>query len=96
MRFGLFLPQGWRFDLVGIDHVGVSTDHSFDAADFLAEIRDHPDSFDDSYTRWGPIQWMAPEVFITLGAHLSRRGWGDSDIAAVLGGNFRRVAAASW
>ncbi|MGV7904136.1 LLM class F420-dependent oxidoreductase, partial [Mycobacterium kansasii] len=19
MRFGLFLPQGWRFDLVGID-----------------------------------------------------------------------------
>lgn len=86
----------YAVDLVGIDHVGVSTDHSFDAADFLAEIRDHPDSFDDSYTRWGPIQWMAPEVFITLGAHLSQRGWGDSDIAAVLGGNFRRVAAASW
>ena len=86
----------YAVDLVGIDHVGVSTDHSFDAADFLAEILDHPDSFDESYTRWGPIQWMAPEVFITLGAHLSRRGWGDSDIAAVLGGNFRRVAAASW
>ena len=86
----------YAVDLIGIDHVGVSTDHSFDAADFLAEILDHPDSFDESYTRWGPIQWMAPEVFITLGAHLSRRGWGDSDIAAVLGGNFRRVAAASW
>ncbi|WP_431816195.1 dipeptidase [Gordonia jacobaea] len=86
----------YAVDLVGIDHVGVSTDHSFDAADFLTEIRDHPDSFDDSYTRWGPIQWMAPEVFITLGAHLSLRGWGDSDIAAVLGGNFRRVAAESW
>ena len=76
----------YAVDLIGIDHVGVSTDHSFDAADFLAEILDHPDSFDESYTRWGPIQWMAPEVFITLGAHLSRRGWGDSDIAAVLGG----------
>lgn len=86
----------YAVDLVGIDHVGVSTDHSFDQDDFLAEIRDHPESFDDSYTRWGPIRWMPPEAFVRLGTHLAERGWSDPDIAAVTGGNFLRVARESW
>lgn len=86
----------YAVELVGIEHVGVSTDHSFDAEDFLAEIRDHPEAFDESYTRWGPIRWMAPEVFVTLGSHLAQRGWSADDIRAVLGGNFRRVAECSW
>ena len=60
--------------------------------------RSHPQSaaFDASYTRWGPIQWMAPETLLTLGAHLERRGWSGKDIAAVLGGNFFRVAQQAW
>ncbi|QTI70275.1 dipeptidase [Gordonia polyisoprenivorans] len=86
----------YAVELVGIEHVGVSTDHSFDAEDFLAEIHDHPEAFDESYTRWGPIRWMAPEVFVTLGSHLAQRGWAAEDITAVLGGNFRRVAECSW
>ncbi len=86
----------YAVELVGVEHVGVSTDHSFDAEDFLAEIRDHPEAFDESYTRWGPIRWMAPEVFITLGCHLTQHGWAAEDITAVLGGNFRRVAECSW
>ncbi|MGV9670242.1 dipeptidase [Gordonia sp. NPDC003504] len=86
----------YAVELVGIDHVGVSTDHSFDAADFLDEIRSHPEAFDESYTRWGPIEWMAPEIFVTLGDHLRARGWADADVIAVLGGNFARVAAVSW
>ncbi|NDK92117.1 membrane dipeptidase [Gordonia desulfuricans] len=86
----------YAVELIGIDHVGVSTDHSFDAADFLDEIRNHPDSFDDSYTRWGDIRWMPPETFIGLDRHLAGRGWSDADITAVLGGNFRRVAEQSW
>lgn len=86
----------YAIDLVGIEHVGVSTDHSFDPADFLAEVAAHPDLFDESYTRWGPIRWMPPETFVGLGAHLAGRGWSDSDIAAVLGANFRRVARATW
>lgn len=86
----------YAVELVGVEHVGVSTDHSFDAEDFLAEIRDHPEAFDESYTWWGPIRWMAPEVFVTLGSHLAQRGWAADDITAVLGGNFRRVAECSW
>lgn len=86
----------YAVELVGIDHVGVSTDHSFDADDFLREIATNPHLFDDSYTRWGPIEWMPPETFITLGTHLSERGWSDGDVTAVLGGNFLRVAKQTW
>lgn len=83
-------------DLVGIDHVGVSTDFAFDYADFLDELARNPHLFDDSYTRWGPIEWMPPETLLTLDDHLSQRGWSATDIHAVLGGNFYRVARNAW
>ena len=86
----------YAVDLVGIDHVGISSDFSFDAADFIDEITRNPGAFDETYTRWGPIQWMAPETLLTLGAHLERRGWSGKDINAVLGGNFFRVAQQAW
>uniref|UniRef100_UPI003D94CF15 dipeptidase n=1 Tax=Gordonia sp. B7-2 TaxID=3420932 RepID=UPI003D94CF15 len=86
----------YAVELLGIEHVGVSTDHSFDQEDFYAEIAANPEAFDESYTRWGPIQWMPPETFVTLGTHLAQRGWSDADIRAVLGGNFLRVARESW
>ena len=86
----------YAVDLVGIDHVGISSDFSFDAADFIDEITRNPGTFDESYTRWGPIQWMAPETLLALGTHLEGRGWRGEDIAAVLGGNFFRVAQQAW
>lgn len=86
----------YAVDLIGVEHVGVSTDFSFDAADFIDELERNPHLFDDSYTRWGPIQWMPPETFLTLGEHLRSRGWSARDINAVLGGNFHRVARTAW
>lgn len=86
----------YAVDLVGIDHVGISTDFSFDYADFVEELERNPHLFDESYTRWGTIQWMEPETLLTLGGHLSRQGWRDTDIQAVLGGNFYRVAEQGW
>ncbi|BBY33759.1 membrane dipeptidase [Mycolicibacter minnesotensis] len=86
----------YAVELVGIEHVGVSTDHSFDHANFNAEMLANPELFDESYTRWGPIQWMAPETWLGLRAHLGARGWSEADVSAVLGGNFRRVAQQVW
>ena len=83
-------------ELVGVEHVGVSTDYSFDQADFLAELAANPGLFDSSYTRWGPIRWMPPETFLALPAALYDRGWSAAEVAAVMHGNFRRVAAATW
>ncbi|MEB3071850.1 dipeptidase [[Mycobacterium] vasticus] len=86
----------YAVDLVGVEHVGVSTDFSFDHTELTDEMAANPQLFDDSYTRWGPIQWMPPETWIGLREHLSARGWAAADVAAVLGGNFRRVARESW
>lgn len=86
----------YAVELVGIEHVGVSSDHSFDFEDFLSEIATSPELFDESYTRWGPIQWMPPETFVRLAGHLDDQGWAPSDIEAVTGGNFLRVARETW
>lgn len=86
----------YAVELVGIDHVGISSDFSFDYADFIDELARNPHMFDSSYTRWGPIQWMAPETLLTIGVHLHQRGWAGKDIQAVLGGNFLRVAKSAW
>lgn len=86
----------YAVDLIGIEHVGISTDFSVDYADFNAELQRNAHLFDDSYTRWGPIQWMPPETMLTLDAHLSSRGWSAADTRAVLGSNFFRVATAVW
>jgi membrane dipeptidase len=86
----------YAVELVGIDHVGISTDFSFDSGELLNELAANPGLFDESYTRWGPIQWMPPETFVGIGQHLSERGWDDGDVAAVMGTNFRRVAEQTW
>jgi membrane dipeptidase len=86
----------YAVELIGIEHVGISSDFSFDHADFLKELVRNPDLFDDSYTRWGPIQWMPPETLLTLGGHLESRGWNAAEIHAVLGANFYRVAQQTW
>jgi len=82
--------------IVGVAHVGVSTDFSFDWRTFRDTVAASPELYDDSYTRWGLMEWMPPETFVGLGSALAARGWTDADTAAVLGGNFRRVAAESW
>lgn len=86
----------YAVELVGIEHVGVSTDFSFDYADFIEELTRNPHLFDEGYTRWGPIRWMPPETFLMLGAYLRQRGWHTDDVEAVLGGNFYRVAQRVW
>ncbi|NNH74854.1 membrane dipeptidase [Nocardia uniformis] len=89
-------------DLVGIDHIGIGSDYSFDGDQFNAEIAASPDSFSEDYTRWGPLQWAPPEDLFgeneipTLDEVLARRGFSEADRAAVLRGNFARVARQVW
>lgn len=86
----------YALELVGPDHVGVSTDYPFDAEDFNKELVDHLELFPDCYTAWGPIDFMTPERFLTLEGALRDRGYGESTILAILGGNFQRVAGTAW
>ncbi|RDI52140.1 dipeptidase [Nocardia mexicana] len=89
-------------DLVGIEHIGIGSDFSFDADQFNAEIAAAPENFSEDYTRWGPLQWTPPEDLLGaaevpgLDAVLARRGFTEADRAAVFGGNFLRVARRVW
>jgi membrane dipeptidase len=83
-------------DLVGPEHVGVSTDYPFDEGDFNAMLEQSPELYPDCYTRWGPIDFMPPEGLLTVEGALRARGYPEDAVAAILGGNFRRVAAQVW
>lgn len=83
-------------DLIGLEHIGVGSDYSFDHEDFNTELALHPEAFSEEYTKYGALQWVPPEDLHTLPAVLTDRGWDDAAVAAVMGGNFRRVADAVW
>ncbi|MEC3919697.1 dipeptidase [Nocardia sp. CDC160] len=89
-------------ELVGIEHIGVGSDFSFDGDEFNAVIAASPQDFSEDYTRFGPLQWTPPEDLLGqsnvpgLDAVLAARGLSESDRAAVFGGNFARVARAVW
>ncbi|MFF5443214.1 dipeptidase [Streptomyces achromogenes] len=86
----------YAVELVGPEHVGVSSDYPFDHDDFNAMLEQSPELFPDSYTRWGPIDFLPPEGLLTVEDALIARGYPDDAVTAILGGNFHRVAAQVW
>jgi membrane dipeptidase len=83
-------------NLVGIEHIGIGTDYSFDHEDFNADVAAYPEAFSEEYTKYGPLQWVPPEDSARLPDVLAGRGWDADAIAAVYGGNFRRIARQVW
>ena len=86
----------YAVNLVGPEHVGVASDFPFEAADFNLEMTSNPELFPESYTRWGPVEFMPPEGLLRVEAALEARGYPPDAVTAILGGNFRRVAAEVW
>lgn len=82
-------------ELLGVEHIGIGSDYSFDHEDFNVELATHPEAFSEEYTRYGQLQWVPPEDTVTLPSVLRARGFSDDDVAAVYGGNFRRLAGAT-
>ncbi|NKX87744.1 dipeptidase [Nocardia coubleae] len=90
-------------DLVGIDHIGIGSDYSFDGDQFNAEIHENPAAFSADYTAWGPLQWTPPEDLLgetpgipSLDDLLTDRGFTPTERAALFSGNFTRVATQVW
>jgi membrane dipeptidase len=86
----------YAIDLVGVEHVGLGSDYCFDGEDFAAEAAANPDLFPAAYTKWGPLEFIEPEALFHLDGALTARGYDVDSVAAILGGNFRRVAAQVW
>lgn len=87
--------------LVGIEHVGIGSDadlYGYDAmpAEQLAQLKA---AYKASYgfrDRIDIAGFDHPLKVYDLVEALIRRGYGDADIALVLGGNFRRLLAQVW
>ena len=65
-------------DLVGIDHVGISSD---------SDVNGWP----EESGHYADADLAAPDRWVRLTARLRARGWTEEDLAKLLGGNFLRV-----
>ncbi|MCH8310905.1 MAG: dipeptidase [Chloroflexi bacterium] len=88
---------------VGIDHVGIGTDYCQDQpVSFFEWIfsqqgtkppstpLDYPDPFHH------PIGMETPDGFASIASELSKRGYAESDIGKIIGGNWMRLFREVW
>ncbi len=85
----------YAVELVGPQHVGIGTDYVFDSDDLDAELA-NSQIFPASYRSGPQVDFFPPEQLARLEAELARRGYPAGDIAAIMGGNFLRVARQVW
>ena len=86
----------YAVQLIGPDHVGLGLDYVFDGqelADYLVQMRH---TFPDDPAYANPVSFVAPEQLTEIVAHLIGLGYGDDDLAKILGGNHLRVAQQCW
>ena len=87
--------------VAGIEHAGIGTDADLDGYDDMpADQRDKLlGSYKSSYAFRDKLDtdgFDHPKKFFDLTEALIRRGYSDSNIEAVLGGNFRRLLGTVW
>ncbi|WP_397414034.1 dipeptidase [Phenylobacterium sp.] len=81
---------------VGADHVAIGLDYVFDRQeliDFLAKMRA---TFPDDGAFQGELDMLHPTRIDEVTACLVEKGYTRADLEKILGGNWRRVAAAVW
>lgn len=83
-------------DRVGPDHVGIGLDYVYDQADMDAQLAAARGTWPAGYGYEPGIRYVAPEDLARVADLLLARGWGDVDLAKLLGGNFMRVAQSVW
>lgn len=82
--------------LVGVEHVGLGLDYVFDTQE-LEDFRSaNPHLFPTGEGYSAGAKMVAPEQLPEIAAELFRRGYRLPDVQKVLGGNFLRVAKATW
>nr|WP_302054137.1 membrane dipeptidase [Sphingomonas tagetis] len=89
----------YLIDLAGPDHVGLGLDYGFpvDAGDLGELVANNPQFWpaDQGYFDFHP-EFVSPAQLADLIEEMLLRGYDDSVVRGVLGGNFLRVAQACW
>lgn len=82
--------------LVGIDHAGLGLDYVFDTQELDDFVKANPQMFPAEEDYPAGVKMVAPEQTGEIAAALFRRGYRPAEVKKVLGGNFLRVAKATW
>jgi membrane dipeptidase len=82
-------------DLAGSEHVGIGLDYVIDKQELLDYIQGHPEIFPaDKINHY--LSFVEPEQFPEFTELLVQKGYDESIIRRILGGNFMRVAKEVW
>lgn len=81
--------------LIGTQHVGIALDYVFDQADVHAFVKAHPELYPPAKYPAG-INMAEPECFPEIAGQLLARGYRESEVRDILGGNHLRVAREVW
>ena len=81
---------------VGADHVGIGLDYVFDTAELDQYLKSHPELFPASGGYDAGMRMVRPEQLSGIVRALAARGYKASELKKIIGGNFARVARATW
>lgn len=82
--------------LVGWEHAGIGLDYVHDQEELTRQLIAARGTWPSGYGYEPGIRFLEPEALPRVADALQRRGHPDAQIHGILGGNFRRVAAAVW
>ena len=84
-------------ELVGPDHIGIGLDHIYEDIDLADALSARPDYWPTGQLYNTPdIKAAHPRQIAGICGQLVARGFAESEVRGILGGNFLRVAAAVW
>lgn len=82
-------------DLAGPEHVGIGLDFVVDKQELMDYVAGNPDIFPPDKMK-DVLSFVEPEQFPDFTELLFKKGYSESVIDGILGGNFLRVAKAVW
>jgi membrane dipeptidase len=86
----------YTIDLVGIEHVGIGLDFVHDRQEVDEVVAANPQLFPPHLGYARGIEMMPPEQLPAVAVALRERGLDAAALAAVLGGNWMRIARQVW
>ncbi len=83
-------------ELVGPEHVAIALDYVFDERELLEYLASMRETFPDDDAYKAPPKMVPHGALLEITERLCELGYADEAVRNILGGNWRRIAAAVW
>lgn len=83
-------------DLVGVEHVGLSLDYIYDQVGLKANLENNDSVWPAGLRYDEEIEFIKPEELDSIRDLLFKRGFSESEIKKIYGGNWERIARQVW